>query len=319
MTLRRPMRDVLFMQTLPVHADTPDALASTAPAWLDRSLYPFTPRSLATSDGTLSYLDEGRGRVIVFVHGTPSWSFEWRNVILALSKTHRCIAPDHLGFGLSSKPRPGAPLTPEDHARRLGTLFEALDLRDVTLVMDDFGGPIGMKVALDMPERIARLLVINSFMWPNGDDPAVARLDRVIRSFVGRILYRWLNFSARVLLPASFGDKRKLTPAIHRHYLGPFGARRDREGPYGMACALVGADPFHALLWERRAELAAKPMAIVWGEKDPAFRAQHLARWTSAFPDAAIIRVPDAGHFVAEERPDVVTEAVRSLLGARPT
>lgn len=307
------MRDLLLMQTSLALRDTEGALASTLPPWLDRSLYRFTPRSLRTPDGAISYVDEGRGPTVVFVHGTPSWSFEWRNVILALSKTHRCVAPDHLGFGLSEKPGPGAPLTPEDHARRLVLLFTELDLRDVTLVVHDFGGPIGLKVALDMPERVARLVVINSFLWPNGDDPTVARLDRVIRSFVGRFLYRWLNVSPRVLLPAAFGDKRKLTPAIHAQYLGPFGARRDREGPYAMARALVGADAFYALLWDRRAELAAKPMTIVWGEKDPAFGPQHLARWKDAFPGAEIVTVPDAGHFVAEERFDVVVGAVRSL------
>ncbi|HMI89776.1 MAG TPA: alpha/beta fold hydrolase, partial [Polyangiales bacterium] len=111
--------------------------APELPAWVDRQLYPFVPKRFATREGVLRYVDEGRGSPIVLVHGTPSWSFEWRAVIAALRSSHRVIAPDHLGFGLSDKPRQGA-YRPADHARRLLALFDALDLRDVTLVVHDF-------------------------------------------------------------------------------------------------------------------------------------------------------------------------------------
>lgn len=293
-----------------VHSSSP-ALALDSLAWLDRELYPFTPKRFRTTDGAMSYVDEGAGPPILLVHGTPSWSFEWRAVIRALAKTNRVIAPDHLGFGLSDKPA-DAPLAPEDHARRLRALVEELDLRDLTLVVHDFGGPIGLPIALDLPERVKRLVVVNTWMWPNGDDPSVVRLDRVIRSFVGRFLYRWLNFSPRVLLPAAFGDKTKLTKTAHRHYLAPFAARRDREAPYALARALVGADAFYAKLWERRAELAKLPMTIVWGMKDPAFQERHLERWIREFPNAEVERIADAGHFVAEERPEVLVNVLRS-------
>lgn len=277
--------------------------------WLDREMYPFTPKRFPTADGSMSYVDEGSGPPVLLVHGTPSWSFEWREVIRALSKENRVVAPDHLGFGLSDKPA-DAPLAPEDHARRLRALVERLDLHDLTLVVHDFGGPIGFPIALDMPERVKRIMLVNTWMWPNGDDPSVVRLARVIRSFVGRFLYRWLNFSPRVLLPAAFGDKSKLTKTAHRHYLAPFAARRDREATYALARALVGSDPFYAALWERRAELAKVPMTIVWGMKDPAFQERHLARWMAEFPNAEVERIADVGHFVAEERPEVIVAAM---------
>jgi haloalkane dehalogenase len=281
--------------------------------WLDRELYPFQPQRFSTKDGDLSFVDEGRGAPVLLVHGTPSWSFEWRAVIRALAKDHRVVAPDHLGFGLSDKPSdPSAPLAPADHAHRLRALVEALDLRDVTLVVHDFGGPIGLPLALDLPERIARVIVVNSWMWPNADDPQVVKLDRMIRSFVGRFLYRWLNFSPRVLVPASFGEKKKLSKAAHRHYLAPFGARRDREAPYALARALLGSDAHYATLWARRDELAPKLAAIVWGEKDPAFGAKHLARWCEAFPKVRVVKLPEAGHFVAEEDPEAIVRAVRA-------
>lgn len=291
-----------------VHSPAAPLTETDAVPWLDRATYPFAPKRFRTSEGSMSYVDEGSGPPVLLVHGTPSWSFEWRAVIAALAKTHRVIAPDHLGFGLSEKPA-GALLAPEDHARRLRALVEQLDLHDVTLVVHDFGGPIGLPIALDMPERVARIVIVNSWMWPNANDPNVVRLDRIIRSFVGRFLYRWLNFSPRVLVPAAFGDKKKLTKPIHRHYVAPFASRSDREAPYALAKALLGSDAYYASLWERREELAEKPMTIVWGEKDPAFGPQHLARWAEAFPKAKVVRVAEAGHFVAEECPEAIVDA----------
>lgn len=112
--------------------------------WLDTRAYPFTRRRWACPEGTLSYIDEGQGEVLLFVHGTPSWSFEFRHVIAAMRESHRCVAIDHLGFGLSDKPVGGA-YRPEDHARRLQAFVQALDLRGVTLVVHDFGGPDPMR------------------------------------------------------------------------------------------------------------------------------------------------------------------------------
>ncbi len=284
------------------------------PSWLDRAAYPFDPKTFATQEGRIRYLDEGpndpSAKAVLFVHGTPSWSFEWRNVVRALAPTHRCIAPDHLGFGLSDKPRAAA-LRPWDHARRLQDLVRALDLRDLTLVVHDFGGPIGLPIALDMPERVARVIVINSWLWSNQDDAQVVKLDRVIRSWLGRALYRWLNFSARVLLPAAFGDRKRLTRATHRQYIAPFARREQREAPYALALSLLGSSDFYAELWQRRGALASKPLEIIWGMRDPAFTEQHLARWQAAFPNARIERVPTAGHFVAEEAPEVIARVVK--------
>ena len=289
------------------------------PAWLDPQLYPYLPRRFATAEGDLSYLDEGSGPVVLLVHGTPSWSFEFRGVIADLSRDHRVIALDHLGFGLSDKPE-GAALTPRDHARRLRALVEALDLRDVTLVVHDFGGPIGLPLAVDYApgrRRVCALVVLNSWMWPSDGDRTIARIDRMVRSPLGRLLYRRLGFSARVILPAAFGDKRRLTRAVHRHYLGPLGSVREREGTYALACALRGADPDYAELWRRRGALHGLPMTIVWGDKDPALTAAHRDRWTAEFPEARLHRVEDAGHFVAEERPEAVAAEVRALTAAR--
>lgn len=278
--------------------------------WLDSALYPFKPKRFHTPDGALSYLDEGQGAPILFVHGTPSWSFEWRAVINALRKDHRCVAPDHLGFGLSDKPT-DAPLAPEDHARRLQALVEALDLTNITLVVHDFGGPIGLAAAFALRERVKRVVVVNSWMWSLEQDPAVVRIHKFVCSWLGRFLYLWLNLSARVLVPASFADKRRLTKVVHRHYIGPFASRSLRSGPYVMAKALIGSSAFFARLWAQRSALTELELTIVWGDKDPAFGTQQRDTWTQAFPAARLVCVPDAGHFVAEERPDVIIDVLR--------
>ena len=169
------------------HVPTP------SPVWLDRSLYPFTSRYFDSADGRLHYVDEGAGSPVLFVHGTPTWSFLYRHLVTRLAPRHRVVAVDHLGFGLSDKPA-AAPYEPRDHARRLVALLDSLDLSGVTLVVHDFGGPIGLSAALARPERIDRLVLFNSWMWPVDDDPAIARGARVAGSRLGRLLYRHLNF-----------------------------------------------------------------------------------------------------------------------------
>ncbi|HEX2736275.1 MAG TPA: alpha/beta fold hydrolase [Polyangiaceae bacterium] len=277
--------------------------------WLDPQLYPFAPKRFQSSGGVLSYLDEGQGAPILFVHGTPSWSFEWRAVIRTLAAQARCIAPDHLGFGLSDKPS-AARLDPEQHAQRLGELIDALDLQDVTLVVHDFGGPIGIGAVLPRLERIRRIVVLNSWCWSNAQDRAVRRLDRLINSWLGRFLYLCLNASPRWLLPASFGDRTKLTPRIHAQYLGPFLRRNERAGTYALARALLGSDGYYARLWAQRHLLKDKLTQILWGERDPAFKAVHLEQWQQAFPRARVTRLAQVGHFVGEEAPDALVRAL---------
>jgi haloalkane dehalogenase len=291
--------------------------APELPAWLDRALYPFEPKRFTTQEGTLRYVDEGKGSPLVLVHGTPSWSFEWRAVIAALRGSHRVIAPDHLGFGLSDKPAMGA-YRPADHARRLLALFDALDLRDVTLVVHDFGGPIGLPIALERGERVRSVVVLNSWLWPLGNDPRVARISRFVGGALGRFLYTQLNASPRWLLPASFARRERLTAEVHRHYLAPFARRGERTAPWVLGRELVGSDAYYAELWEKRDALARMPLTIVWGEKDPAFGARELSRWREAFPSATVRLLADAGHFPQEEAPYEVIAAIRIASAPQP-
>lgn len=284
---------------------------SHAPGWLDPALFPFSPKEFHTPEGTLRYLDEGAGRPVLLVHGTPSWSFEWRAQVAALAKTHRVIAPDHLGFGRSDKPTDPAVLRPEDHAARLLALVDALDLRDLTLVLHDFGGPIGAPVALDRPERVRAVVVMNTWMWAHGDAPRIRWMSRLVGSALGRWLYLRLNASPRWLVPSSFGDRRALTANAHAHYLGPFADPSARVSAWTLGVRLAGSDPFYATLWARRDVLREKLTQVLWGMADPAFGPDYLARWRAAFPRATVTALPGVGHFPQEEAPDAVVEVLR--------
>lgn len=282
---------------------------------IDRSLYPWTPKSFDTGDGRIRYIDEGSGAPVVLVHGTPTWSFLFRGLIERLSRSHRVIAPDHLGFGLSDKPR-GAGYAPRDHARRLDALIEHLGLRDITFVVHDFGGPIGLSSAIERPDRVARLVVMNTWLWSMAEDRSTVRASRLLGGPVGRFLYTRLNFSPRVLLKMGFADRGRLTPAIHRHYLDVFPSPADRTAPWVLARELIGSSDWYDALWSRRDRLRGKPMLIVWGMKDPAFSPPILERWRAEFPDAEVVTLPEAGHFVTEEAGEEVGEAVERFVGA---
>jgi pimeloyl-ACP methyl ester carboxylesterase len=308
-------RAVAQVEAMELTTHSPFALAQAAPAWLDRSLYPFESRYFATPEGRMHYVEQGTGRPILFVHGTPSWSFEWRHAIAQLSTEARCIAVDHLGFGLSDKP-PTAAYRPIDHARRLRAFVHELDLRDVVLVVHDFGGPIGIAALLDEPERFSALVVVNSWAWAHADDRRIRTASRVCASGFGRWLYLGLNASARWLLPQSMKQRKDFTRAVHAQYLGPFGSRSERVAPWVLGCELAGSDADYATLWERRHQLQGLKTALVWGMHDPAFGPSYLERWRNALPNARVHRLEGVGHFPQEEAPAQLVAAMRELLHA---
>lgn len=279
--------------------------------WLDRGLYPFHSRWLDVGPGRMHYVDEGQGPLVVMVHGTPTWSFLYRHLIAKLAKDHRVIAVDNLGFGLSDKPH-GWTYRPEDHARNLKALIDRLGLTDITLMVHDFGGPIGLAYAVRHPDNVRALVLFNTWMWSLQATPA-ERLSKLMSGPLGRFLYQRLNFSARVLIRAAFGDKRKLTKEVHRHYIAPFGSPAERQGPWVLAKELIGSSDWYEDLWQRRERITAKPALLLWGMKDPAFGDAVLERWKAAFASPRVVRFPAAGHFVQEEAPQEVGGAVRTF------
>ena len=281
---------------------------------IDHAAYPFESKWIALRSARMHYVDEGQGEPILFVHGTPTWSFEWRHLIKALSASHRCIAPDHIGFGLSGRPH-DAPYTPEWHAQNLQEFVEQLDPGPLTLVVHDFGGPIALPLALHRPELVKRLVVINSWMWSFADDAEMRARARVAGGSLGRFLYRWANLSLRAIMPSAYGDRRALTPAIHRQYLDRFPDRWSRGAVlWPLAHALLASSEFYDSLWRERARLACLPALIIWGMKDTAFRPHQFVRWREALPVANVVEIPRGGHWPHEEAPDEVAGALKEFL-----
>ena len=281
--------------------------------WIDRGEYPFEPHYFETQAGRMHYVDEGAGEPVLLVHGTPTWSFLYRRLIKDLSRERRVVAVDNLGFGLSDKPE-GWSYLPEEHAKNLASLITALGLKDLVLVVHDFGGPIGLSYALECPENVRGLVLFNTWMWSLEDDPAAVKASKLLGGPLGKFLYTRFNFSPRVLLKAAAGDRSKITKEIHRHYLAPFRDGRERLAPWVFARELVASGGWYDKLWASRHRIKDKPALLLWGMKDRAFKEGDLRRWQSLFTNSRVVEFPEAGHFVPEEEGEKVAAAVRHFL-----
>ncbi len=289
------------------------------PDWLDRTQYPFEPQSFQTSVGQMNYIDEGDGEVILFIHGNPSWSFEYRHLIKALSSSYRVIAPDHIGFGLSDKPVDWH-YRPQGHAQHLSELISHLDLKNITMVINDWGGPIGLSYALKNPGNVARLVVTNSWFWPVNKDWYYQGFSRFMGGPIGRWLVKRHHFFAKNIVKMAFGDPKKLSQVAHDHYILPLGQVQDRKGCWVFPKQIIASTDWLSQLWGQRDRLSGTPTLILWGMKDIAFRPKELRQWIELFPNATIHRYDQVGHFVAEEAPTQMAQDLRLFLldTARP-
>ena len=284
------------------------------PAWLDTRAFPFRPHLVDVGTGErLSVTDIGTGPSLVFSHGTPTWSYEWRHLLAALSPDYRCVAPDHLGFGLSPRPT-GSDYRPEAHAARFARLVDALGLERYSLVLHDYGGPFALAAALEHPERIERIVVFNSFAWSYGDSPQTRRMAKLAGGKLFRFLYRNVNLSF-VISKSAWGDRKTMTRETWPPYLRVFPDKDSRERVlFALAQGLAGAADFCDSIWRRLDLLAGKPIHLIWGMADSAFPPSALARFREKWPQASVHELPGAGHWPHEEQPEVCVDSVRRFL-----
>jgi haloalkane dehalogenase len=287
-------------------------MKTSAPEWLDTNFYPFEHHYFDLPEGRMHYVDEGEGDVILFVHGTPTWSFLYRDFIKHLSKTHRCVAVDHLGFGLSDKPA-DYPGRPQDHAKNLHELIRHLDLGNITLVVHDFGGPIGLGAALEQPDRVNKIVIFNTWLWETASNPAVKKINKIANSMLGRFLYLRLNFSPKILLKKGFTDKSKLSKEVHRHYTKPFPDKDSRQSLLRLAESLYGSSDWYQAQWEKLSVLQNKSWLILWGTQDEFITTDYLKVWADRLPRVQV-KTFDCGHFVQEERATKAIESIQSFL-----
>lgn len=280
--------------------------------WLDTTLYPFEHNFLHLESGNMHYVDEGQGETILFVHGTPTWSFLYRDFIKDLSKEYRCIAMDHIGFGLSDKPD-SIIGTPEWHAKNLSEFINKLDLDSITLVVHDFGGPIGLAAGIENNSRIKRVVLFNSWLWETKQNKEAKKIDRIVSSRLGKYLYLNMNISPKVLLKKGFLNKKNLTKAGHQHYIKPFPNKNSRISLLKLAKGLVGSSDWYQKQWEQLDVLETKKWLILWGTKDAFITMDYLKKWREKIPKATIKEI-ESGHFVQEEATEESIQAIRAFM-----
>lgn len=285
------------------------------PDWLDRKEYPFDSGYVDVGSGRMHYVDAGprdASQTILFLHGNPTWSFEYRNVVRQLDDRHRCIAPDWLGFGLSDAPADWT-YRPQDHARCLRLFIERLHLSRFSLVVHDWGGPIGFSVALDNPDSIRSIVVLNSWLWP----PAGSLRFRAFASIAASPPARYFNRRFNVLtiaMPLGLGRPWRLSRTAYSHYLQAQQGRR--RGCAQLPTEFVKSKAWLENLWARRNLLGEIPKAMVWGRRDRALGTKPIERWLDAFPMLDLTMLDDVGHFVPEEVPDAVARTILRTLPA---
>lgn len=290
---------------------------SMLPAEL-RQLYPFKRHFLELSGPRMHYVDEGDGSPIVMLHGNPTWSFYFRDLIAGLRGTHRVIAPDHVGCGLSDKPRCYR-YTLETHVDNLERLLNHLQLTDVTLAVHDWGGAIGFGWAARHPERVSRLVIFNTAAFL-GRVPFRIRICRW-PVFGGIALLRF-NAFARAALTMACTKQERMTPAVRSGYLFPYSTPADRIAilQFVRDIPVSRRIPSHAVVQDIERQLPRfrdRPAIIFWGAKDFCFNDSFLDRWKTLLPRAEVHRFPDAGHYVVEDAHERILPALRSFLARR--
>jgi haloalkane dehalogenase len=283
----------------------------------------------------MHYIDESpdvsAGGTILFVHGNPTWSFHWRRLISALRGEYRCVAPDHIGCGLSDKP--SRLLRLSNHIDHLASLVSTLDLRRVTLVAQDWGGAIGLATMLKMPTRFERIILFNTGAFPPRYIPW--RIRACGLPVVGKLAVQGANLFSRAALRMTLARRPSLERAVAAGYLAPYNSWAHRRAVYGFVRDIPAPrrQVSSKLATESRRDsatrctrntlaaierqlptLANRPALLVWGMRDWCFRPDCLARFIDAWPDADVHRLADVGHWVVEDAPEESLALVERFL-----
>jgi haloalkane dehalogenase len=282
---------------------------ASRPPWLTAALFPYQSRYAEVLDCRVHYVDEGSGPPLLLLHGNPTYCFLYRHLIAALREDFRCIALDYPGFGLSSA-RAGYGFTPGEHSAVVEAFAEKLDLRGITMMVQDWGGPIGLGFAGRQPSRVRALVIGNTWAWPVNGDPHFERFSGVAGGALGGFLIRNFNAFVNVLLPGGI-SRKKLTPAEMSAYRGPF-PRGRREPTHVFPGQIIRAREYLAEVEANLPRLADRPALIVWGDKDRAFRAPQRERFEALFPAHRTVPLVGASHFIQEDAPEEIATAIRA-------
>lgn len=277
------------------------------PKWLDRSLFPFTSRVVDIDGNLVHYIDEGDGPTLLLLHGNPTWSFLYRHIVRRLSPHFRCIALDYPGFGLSMA-KPGYGFLPREHSSVVERFVDHLGLRDLSIMVQDWGGPIGLGFAGRRPELVRAVILGNTFAWPAQRSKGMSAFSKVVGSGPARFLITRYNALAKWLIPT--GINRKLTEQEIAAYMGPFSTPALRLPMWIFARQIVASEEYLSQVEAGLSCLRDKPALVVWGEADGAFRAPDRVRLLEHFPSHRVCLLPDAKHFIQENAPNEICSAI---------
>lgn len=279
-----------------------------------KRVLPFESRYTEIEGYEMHYLDEGEGPVVVLLHGNPTWSFMFRALIASLRDSFRVIAPDYLGLGLSEHPREKK-FRAIDRTGHLQKLLSSLSVEKFSLVMHDWGGSIGSMLAARDPSRVEKLVYLNTTLTEIESLPEIIK--RATTPVVGKILTKYSTSFLRLL--TEMGVARRLPAEVRHAYLLPYQSAADRQAIWDFVADIpFGSDhPSHGdlvLLGEKLPLLAAKPVQIVWGLKDPCFHREMLSKVARHFPGARVCELPEASHLVLEDAPDKACAVIKDFL-----
>jgi haloalkane dehalogenase len=277
------------------------------PSWLDRSLFPFTSRIVDIDGNTIHYIDEGSGPTLLLLHGNPTWSFLYRHIVRKLSPHFRCIALDYPGFGLSTA-KPGYAFLPREHSSVVERFVDHLGLRDLSIMVQDWGGPIGLGFAGRRPELVRSVVLGNTFAWPPQRSKGMSAFSKLVGSGLARLLITRYNALAKWLIPA--GVNRKLTEQELAAYMGPFPTPASRLPMWIFAHQILASCEYLAQVEAGLALLREKPALVVWGEADGAFGTPDRLRLLQHFSSHRVCLLPGARHFIQENAPDEICAAI---------
>ena len=283
--------------------------------------WPYAPKFFEHDGIKLHYVDEGDGDPIVMLHGNPTWGYLYRNFIPALSQSNRCVVPDYMGFGKSDKPL-DKPYTLAKHTENFTALMDELDLKDITLVMQDWGGPIALGYGVQHVDRIKRLVILNTWAFRIPEGTQLAPLLELFRQpHVGEAMVQGMNMFVEGFLPAGIYHKEKLETFMPA-YRAPFPDWNSRIGTleFPRDISVGDGQRSSATMGNVQDDLGKinVPTTIIWGMQDPAIPPPLIDAWKGVYPHAEEHRIETASHFLQEDEPERIVELIQDFLKRNP-
>jgi len=290
---------------------------------LFKDLYQFESHYMEIDGHKVHYVDQGEGEPMVMVHGNPTWSFYFRNLISHFSKNHRTIVPDHIGFGMSDKPQDYG-YTLEGHIDCFEKFMEKTGAKDITLVIHDWGGVIGMGYAIRHPENIKRLVILNTGAFPIPEKYNLPwQLYMCQFPVLSDLFVKGINGFVKYAVPLSIAHKKRRTAQVKDGYMAPYNsyAKRIAILKFVQGIPLSPSHPTQKVLKEidhNLKQFEHLPIIIIWGKKDFVFNEIILERWKEIYPGAEVKFIPDAGHYVLEDAHERIIPWIEQFLQTNP-